>query len=131
MRHSRRRDSIGAETPPLQVAPPLVALAGSSLLIPDLPATFPFDAAAQRGGTSEDERLDRAVNLLRRTRPELSAAEPTWLWQQMCFLLLAGALIAGGRLAIRPALAALFAILALPFFCVVLLRAFALWHASS
>ncbi len=131
MRHSRRRDSIGAETPPLQVAPPLVALAGASLIIPDLPATSPVDAAAPRSGTSEDECLDRAVNLLRRTRPELSAAEPIWIWQQLCFLLLAGALIASGGLAMRPALAALFAILALPFLCVVLLRAFALWHASS
>jgi hypothetical protein len=100
----------------------------------DTKAPIPEAAGAKAGDghhAERAERLDRAVNLLRRNRPEQSAAEPVWQWQQVCFVALPGALVLGAGFALRPTLAALLAVLALPFFCVVLLRALALWHAGS
>jgi cellulose synthase/poly-beta-1,6-N-acetylglucosamine synthase-like glycosyltransferase len=72
--------------------------------------------------------LDTAVNGLRRHRPDLSAGEPTWPWQKAAL----GVILALGLV---MAIAApdrfvflLAAVLVLPFFCVVTLRAAALWH---
>jgi glycosyltransferase involved in cell wall biosynthesis len=75
--------------------------------------------------------LSRAVDALRLKRPEFSASGPMWRWQRIAFATLGGALTVGAASAPRPTLAALFALLALPFFCVVLLRALALCHAGA
>lgn len=82
------------------------------------------------GYAAEADDLDRAVNGLRRSRPTLSAGEPTWLWQKWTLALLLPALALAVVLAPEQAMFALAAVLVLPFFCVVALRAAALWHTS-
>jgi hypothetical protein len=135
MRHSRRADSIGAETPPLQIAPSSPAAALQEAILPPSTETPPQESdrpqALDNHQTESAARLDRAVNLLRRNCPEHSAAEPMRQWQQICFVVLSGALVLGAGFALRPTLNALLALLALPFFCVVLLRALALWQTGS
>lgn len=75
-------------------------------------------------------RLDRTVNALRRAHPELSAGEPIWPWQRRLLLAGAVALLATALAAPAATLWALLALLALPFSCVVLLRAAALWQSA-
>ncbi len=44
-----------------------------------------FERRSGKAGwkAEQSERLDHAVNALRRSRPELSAAEPIWFWQKI------------------------------------------------
>lgn len=75
--------------------------------------------------------LDDAVNGLARARPELSAKSLLWPWQATALTVCAlGLLIA---VAIRPQATAAFAfgLLALPFFCVVVLRVAAICRLVS
>jgi len=72
--------------------------------------------------------IEEAVNGLRRRTPEMSAGEPTWIWQKAALALafaigLVAALTAPNSFAFMLA-----AVLVLPFFCVVTLRTAALWH---
>lgn len=79
-------------------------------------------------GDTASRLLDEAVNGLRRRCPEMSAGEPTWSWQSAALL---GALATGIALAMAAPDRIVFmlaAVLVLPFFCVVALRAAALWH---
>ncbi len=76
-------------------------------------------------------RLDRAVDALRRRHPELSAGTALWSWQKAAFAGAVLAIAAGALTAPRETLAALMAFLALPFFCVVVLRAIALGQAGG
>lgn len=70
--------------------------------------------------------LDRAVNGLWRTAAELSARTPHRLWQPMVLALLSGLSIGSFVVAPELAAAALATVLAIPFLCVVLLRAAAM-----
>ena len=79
-------------------------------------------------GASDSERLTLACSALRQRAPELSAGSPTWPWQKGLFTVLAIAAIIGGFFAPRFSLGVLLAVLTLPFFCVVLLRAWTLWE---
>ncbi len=89
------------------------------------------DAAAWNWASSSpnlDDAAQQAADGLRRQRPEWSAAEPMWLWQRLACTI-AGGLILGGA-AIEPGaiLAALFALIALPFIVVTSVRMLALWQ---
>lgn len=75
--------------------------------------------------------LDHAVNALRRTRPDLSAGEPTWRWQKAALITAAGVLATAALLALEQAIFLLAATLVLPFFCVVALRTLALHTAIA
>jgi cellulose synthase/poly-beta-1,6-N-acetylglucosamine synthase-like glycosyltransferase len=69
------------------------------------------------------QRMDDAVHgLWRRTR-SLSARQPMALWQTIVLALMAGLLIGGLGVAPELTMGGLTALLSLPFFCVVLLRA--------
>ena len=87
--------------------------------------TYP-DNAAQR-----TRDLDRAINGLRRRRPDLSAAEPLWAWQKAALLFALPVLATVTVLAPHRAAFVVAAALALPFFCIVLLRTSALWKALA
>ena len=56
---------------------------------------------------------------------------PLWSWQKAAFAGAAAAIAAGAVTAPRGTLAALMAFLALPFFCVVVLRAIALGQTGN
>lgn len=87
---------------------------------------------AQNGlETGRAERLDHAVNALRRSHPELSAAEPIWLWQKIMAVGLAVLVCAAAVLTPTAALPALLILLAPPFLCVTLLRSLALWNVAT
>ena len=79
----------------------------------------------------QSERLDHAVNALRRSRPELSAAEPMWFWQKITAAGLAALVFAAAILVPTAALPALLIVLAPPFLCVTLLRSLALWNVAA
>ncbi len=76
-------------------------------------------------------RLHRASNGLLESHPELSAGAALWNWQKFAFIAVAVALLAGTVVLPRQTLAMLLAILALPFLCVVSLRAVALWTLAT
>lgn len=98
------------------------AMTGTALLW-----TEPATASRQ---ATEKRDLDHAVNGLRRARPDLSAGTPTSPWQKWTLAL---ALAGFGVWAVLNAEHAIFilaAVLVLPFFCVVALRAAALWYAA-
>jgi glycosyltransferase XagB len=78
-----------------------------------------------------EERLDRAINQLRRRTPELSAAGPAAPWQIGMMVLLAGLFIGGMMVEPGPTRSALMAAMVFPFFCVVLFRVLALWLAVA
>jgi cellulose synthase/poly-beta-1,6-N-acetylglucosamine synthase-like glycosyltransferase len=90
-----------------------------------------LDEVAGAAHLADLQRLDRAVGELRAGRPDLSAAEPIWKWQQRLALALAVALAIGVWVAPRLTLIALLAVLTVPFFCVVVLKGTALWHTLS
>ena len=94
-------------------------------------AAFHHEALGEAAHRQAVRRLERAVHRLRRERPEFSAGEPVWPWQRLLFAALAIALVAGAAAAPRATQSMLLAMLSLPFLCVVLLRALALWHARS
>ena len=81
-------------------------------------------------GAEQAQRLDQAVNGLRRDHPELSAAEPVYAWQKATGIILAALMLAGALLAPTAALPVLLILLAPPFLCVTLLRAAALWNVA-
>ena len=91
------------------------------------PSTSP-DVVAVR---SVDRHLTEAVGGLRARTPELSAADGLWPWQRHAltgvFLTVGVALLA----APETLLIALPAVMALPFFCVVVLRTIALWQLRA
>jgi cellulose synthase/poly-beta-1,6-N-acetylglucosamine synthase-like glycosyltransferase len=72
--------------------------------------------------------LERAAEALRREHPVLSAGSPIQTWQKVLLAAVAVAFTAGVTLAPQTTLPAFLAALALPFFCVVLLRSLSLWH---
>jgi glycosyltransferase XagB len=76
-------------------------------------------------------RLDAATNQLLRERPELSAASPAATWQLVVIAVLLG-LVVGGVI-VEPAMTrtGLMVAIALPFFCIVLLRVLALLSAMQ
>jgi glycosyltransferase XagB len=78
-----------------------------------------------------EDRLDRAVNQLLRQTPELSAASPIASWQLVLLVVLIGLFVGGVLVEPGPTRASLMAVVALPFFCVVLLRLLALWLAFT
>lgn len=78
----------------------------------------------------EQADLQRAADGLRRRWPELSAGEPMWAWQKRTLSLLLAAFAVAALVAPVHAVFALTAVLVLPFFCVVALRAAALWHTA-
>lgn len=80
--------------------------------------------------STQRDALDRAVNGLRRSRPELSAGEPAWRWQKWTLALLPPACLAAAIIALDQLIFALAAVLVLPFFCIVALRTAALWHTA-
>jgi len=85
--------------------------------------------ATQQDGTgSEERRLEEAVSGLVSRSPELSASRGLWSWQRGVLIGLAAAGILGCIWQPEPTLIALLAILAVPFLCVVALRAVALWN---
>jgi glycosyltransferase XagB len=73
-----------------------------------------------------DARLDRAINQLRRSTPDLSAANPIASWQLIWLALLVGLFFGGMLVEPGPTRLALMAAVALPFLCVVLFRMLAL-----
>ncbi len=83
------------------------------------------------GSRREATHLDTAVNRLRRAKPHLSAGTPMWRWQKSVLLFSVLALVVSAFLAFSLTLVALAAILTLPFFCVVTLKAIALWHMAT
>lgn len=96
------------------------------------------DSPFVNGHTAEDAtnaetaaRLHLALHGLRERWPEYSAAGPPWLWQIVGICVVAAAVAAALVMAWRPALTVLLALLALPFLCVVLLRAVALWYVGA
>ena len=76
----------------------------------------------------EQERLwlDYAVNHLLRTRPDLSSAHRLVGWQIAALFGLAASLIVGVALSASATLTIVFAAMAVPFFCTVVIRALAL-----
>lgn len=70
--------------------------------------------------------LDHAVNHLLRTRPGLSSAYRLTDWQIAVLFSLAAGLILGAALSASATLTFIFAAMAVPFFCVVVIRALAL-----
>lgn len=86
----------------------------------------PPSAGPSHPVVSEAERIGMASHGLRRERPEFSAAGPMWSWQRAVLLLTGLALLVSTLVAPRGTLAALLAFLAVPFLCVVGLRAMAL-----
>lgn len=84
-----------------------------------------------RSSAAEQADLDQAANGLRWRRPELSAGEPTWAWQKWTLGSLLATLAIAAVVVPQHAVFALVALLVLPFFCVVILRAAALWHAAT
>ena len=76
-------------------------------------------------------RLDEAVHGLRRRAPELSAFTPLWQWQKRVLISGLALIVCGAALAPEPTLIALLGVLALPFLCVVVLRALALRQLLS
>jgi cellulose synthase/poly-beta-1,6-N-acetylglucosamine synthase-like glycosyltransferase len=88
-----------------------------------------------RESSSDDEggeivaaqiRAQWAADRLKISHPELSAGEPLWAWQQRLLEAIGLALICSTAIAPREVAAGLFAVLAVPFFFVVVLRAIAL-----
>lgn len=79
---------------------------------------------------THDRDLDLAVNMLRRRMPDLSAGEPVWPWQKWTLTLGPAVFAAAMMLAPEQAIFALATVLVLPFFCVVALRAAALWTTA-
>lgn len=95
--------------------------------VPDQPHTFHGHTKVERAWRD----LEQAVDGLRRGRPELSAGQPIWPWQKSVLTLVLPILAAVATLA--PDRFTLFfaAALALPFFCVVVLRTAALCRTLS
>ena len=72
--------------------------------------------------------LDEAVHGLATRHPELSAATRLWGWQKAALAGLVLGVGGGTLLAPETTLAVLFAVMAVPFLCVVVLRSAALWN---
>lgn len=77
----------------------------------------------------QPERIDRAVRGLLRERPAISAAAPFATWQVIAGVVLAGLIIGGFAVLPDATIAALTALIALPFLCVTALRLVALRQA--
>ncbi|HEX2841522.1 glycosyltransferase [Hyphomicrobium sp.] len=94
------------------------------------PAQRPWDQPGHDFDATAAAHLDHAKNALRRTRPDLSAGTPTWRWQK--WILLLAFLVFGAAAIFDPhyAIFVLAAVLVFPFFCVVALRAAALWFTA-
>lgn len=71
-------------------------------------------------------RLHFASERLRIARPELSAGMPMWRWQKSVIAILSLLMACGAVTVPREMMAAFFAVLAIPFFFVVILRVMAL-----
>lgn len=82
----------------------------------------------QDADCADQSRLEEAVSGLVSRSPELSASRGLWTWQRGSLIGLAAAGLLGGIWQPEPTLIALLAILAVPFLCVVTLRALALWN---
>ena len=82
----------------------------------------------QPAAPSDSARLAAAVGGLAARHPEFSAATGLPRWQRRTLLVLVAATATGAVLAPEPTLAALLALMAVPFLMVVALRAVALWH---
>ncbi len=93
-------------------------------------ACLPWDRGEDGSSADEAADLDHAVNALRRTRPDLSAGTPTWRWQKWALLLAFLVFGLAGVLDPEHAIFVLAAVLVFPFFCVVALRAAALWFTA-
>ena len=76
----------------------------------------------------EMEKLDRAVNDLRRRAPDFSAATPTPIWQRVFLLALSASFSAGLILLNGPGLFLWTFALALPFLTIAAVRAVAVWR---
>ncbi len=94
------------------------------------PVSLAGSPAGLVAGVEPDRDLDLAVNMLRRRTPDLSAGEPVWPWQRWTLALGPAVFAAAMMLAPEHAIFALATVLVLPFFCVVALRAAALWTAA-
>ena len=79
-------------------------------------------------GTTGSVELDEAVHGLATRHPELSAATRLWGWQKAALAGLALGVGGGALLAPETTLGVLFAVMAVPFLCVVVLRSAALWN---
>lgn len=73
--------------------------------------------------------LTKAIEGLRHKWPRLSTGTPVWPWQRRLGLALLSVLAIGALVWSRATLGVLFAMLAVPFFCVILLRSLALREA--
>ena len=82
----------------------------------------------QPAAVSDAARLAIAVGGLAGHHPEFSAATGLPRWQRRTLVILVAATASGAVLAPEPTLAALLALMAVPFLMVVALRAAALWH---
>ena len=85
------------------------------------------DSLPAPGATGSVE-LDEAVHGLATRHPELSAATRLWGWQKAALAGLALGVGGGALLAPETTLGVLFAVMAVPFLCVVVLRSAALWN---
>ena len=72
------------------------------------------------------ERLDHAVNSLARQQAAFSAAGPIWIWQVIAAAIVVGLVVGGFSILPDATIAALSAVMALPFLCVTVLRMIAL-----
>jgi len=111
---------------------------GRALPAPRVQLHSPSDAHPQPAGPDapdtlepDDTRdLDRAVNALRRARPDLSAGEPVWAWQKWILLLAPAAFAVAAILDLKVAIFGVATVLIVPFSCIVVLRTAALWSTA-
>jgi hypothetical protein len=85
------------------------------------------DSLPAPGATGPIE-LEEAVHGLASRHPELSASTRLWGWQKAALAGLALGVGGGALLAPETTLGVLFAVMAVPFLCVVVLRSAALWN---
>ena len=88
-------------------------------------------ASYPENAIQRERDLDLALNGLRRRRPDLSAAEPLRAWQSAALVFALPILATLAVLAPHGTAFVVATALALPFFCIVLLRTSALWKALA
>ena len=144
----RAEDYVGALAARLNALAPAEPAQLGNIVVIDATAGRPAEiearhTAARRAGESvlllsadalaselppniSTHRIDVAAHGMLRTRPDLSAASPIWLWQSLACIATVGLACGGLMVARDVTVAALTALVALPFLCVVSLRLLAL-----
>jgi glycosyltransferase XagB len=114
-----RADSLAPEELRAQVAE--LQLHGTNVA---LAPRFRFNAALEE--YCRPQRIDEAVHGLVRRSPESSARGSVWIWQVVAAAVAAGLIVGGLSTSPEATIAVLTAIVAIPFFCITLLRLMAL-----